>query len=281
MRYLQSILVVGVVIFMGMGNVKAQEGAFKIGVLVGPQNSWLFNQDDSDAGQELDYQTTFRFAGGITASYNFTDYIGVGIDLLYSSQGQKYKGLLTGPNYAEDLELTGNTTLNYFKVPVLFRVNSNPDAIVQFTGFVGPQISFLLGYKDEVTWTGKTSGNKITSTVEGTTITTRSEPSNSLIDGTTELTEKIYSGIDFGACLGFGATFLLSDNLQLNALLRFDYGFLDVENKNAAYKDNPDNKFWEGVKPKYAAADNANYQRPKTSNATGAFVVGISYLLGY
>jgi hypothetical protein len=263
-------IVVFLVLFMGVG--RAQQGTFKIGFLVGPQNAWLFNSDDSDAGSELDYKTTFRFAGGISASYNFTDYLGVGIDLLYSSQGQKYSGTFTD---FLPVGFTAKTTLNYLKIPVLFRVNSNPDARVQFTGFIGPQMSLLLNYKEEVTMTGIFTG--FTMTVEGTKVTVTNPTIGS---ETEELTDKIYRGIDFGACMGFGATFLLSDALQLNALIRLDYGFMDVENKEAAFKNNPSDKFWEGMKPKYQEADSPNYQRPKTSNATGALVLGLSYLIG-
>jgi hypothetical protein len=75
-----------------IGSIWAQEGAFRIGAVLLPQNTWLLNQDDSDAGPELDYEVTWGFAGGISASYNFNDYLGVGLDVLYSNQGQKYKG---------------------------------------------------------------------------------------------------------------------------------------------------------------------------------------------
>jgi hypothetical protein len=79
-----------------IGSVWAQEGAIRIGAVLLPQSTWLLNQDDSDAGPELDYESTWGFAGGVSASYNFTDYLGVGLDVLYSNQGQKYKGTQSG-----------------------------------------------------------------------------------------------------------------------------------------------------------------------------------------
>jgi hypothetical protein len=89
-----------------IGSIWAQEGAFRIGAVLLPQSTWLLNQDDSDAGPELDYEVTWGFAGGISASYNFNDYLGVGLDVLYSNQGQKYKGTqsadyLHGKDYPE------------------------------------------------------------------------------------------------------------------------------------------------------------------------------------
>ncbi len=89
-----------------IGSIWAQEGAFRIGAVLLPQNTWLLNQDDSDAGPELDYEVTWGFAGGSSASYNFNGYLGVGLDVLYSNQGQKYKGTESGITY------TAKTTLN-------------------------------------------------------------------------------------------------------------------------------------------------------------------------
>jgi len=125
-----------------IGSIWAQEGAIRIGAVLLPQSTWLLNQDDSDAGPELDYKSTWGFAGGVSASYNFTDYLGVGLDVLYSNQGQKYKGTKSGITY------TAKTTLNYLKLPLLLRFNSDPNSVVQFSAFLGPQFSFLLSYND-------------------------------------------------------------------------------------------------------------------------------------
>jgi len=125
-----------------IGSIWAQEGAIRIGAVLLPQSTWLLNQDDSDARPEQDYEVTWGFAGGISASYNFTDYLGVGLDMLYFNQGQKYKGTQSGTTY------TAKATLNYLKLPLLLRFNSDPNPVVQFSAFSGPQFSFLLSYKD-------------------------------------------------------------------------------------------------------------------------------------
>jgi hypothetical protein len=125
-----------------IGSIWAQEGAIRIGAVLLPQSTWLLNQDDSDAGPELDYKSTWGFAGGVSASYNFTDYLGVGLDVLYSDQGQKYRGTQSGTTY------TAKATLNYLKLPLLLRFNSDPNSVLQFSAFLGPQFSFPLSYKD-------------------------------------------------------------------------------------------------------------------------------------
>jgi hypothetical protein len=43
---------------------------------------------------------------------------------------------------------TAKATLNYLKLPLLLRFNSDPNSVVQFNAFLGPQFSFLLSYKD-------------------------------------------------------------------------------------------------------------------------------------
>jgi hypothetical protein len=120
----------------------------------------------------LDYEVTWSFAGGISASYNFNDHLGVGLDVLYSNQGQKYKGTQSGISY------TAKATLNYLKLPLLLRFSSDPNPFVQFNVFLGPQFSFLLSYKDRaevnVPLVGKVvqevSGKEVSITVGNTSM---------------------------------------------------------------------------------------------------------------
>lgn len=256
-----------------VGGVWAQEGTVKVGVALLPQNTWLLNQDDSDAGPNLDYETTWGFAGGITASYNFTDYLGVGLDVLYSSQGQKYKGKLTG------LDWTARTRLNYLKLPLLLRFNTDPNSPVQFSFFIGPQLNYLLSYEDRLeaasifgTIEYKASGTELVSTSLG-------------MSDTEELTEYAYKRLSFGGALGLGVGFQLTDELQLSVHFRGDYAFGDAENKNAkvdhTHHGGGLDPYWE-VKPKYDASDSgapAGYKRPPTTAITGGFMLGVVYAL--
>lgn len=248
----------------------AQEGTVKVGAALLPQNTWLLNQDDSDAGPNLDYEVTWGFAGGLTVAYNFTDYLGVGLDVLYSSQGQKYKGTLTAGTY------TAQTRLNYLKLPLLLRFNSDPNSPVQFSFFIGPQANLLLSYTDEKIETYAT-GQRTTTEVKGTEMTS---------SGTTEeLTAKIYKPFTLGAALGLGVGFKLSDELLLSLHFRGDYAFGDTENKEAkidhTHHGGGQDPYW-SVKPKYGASDTpapAGYTRPATQAITGGFMLGLTYNL--
>jgi hypothetical protein len=113
----------------------AQKG-FSISVKGTPQFSWLSNSDDNDNGK-FEKKTTFNTNFGVGGAYNFTNNLGVGIDVLYSLQGQKYD--LSG--------VEANQKLDYLKVPVMFLYNTNPDKLVSFIAKAGPQVSFLTSSK--------------------------------------------------------------------------------------------------------------------------------------
>lgn len=251
----------------------AQEGTFKVGAAILPQNTWLLNQDDSDAGPELDYEVTWGFAGGLTLGYNFTDYLGVGLDILYSSQGQKYKGKDNSGTY------TARTSLNYLKLPLLFRVGSDPNSPVQFSLFLGPQANILLSYRDKFDYTGP-GGSTASLEVKGKEVTTTiSIPPIPTITETEELTAPAYKPFTFGAVFGLGMGFKLSDELLLTLHFRGDYTFGDVENKDAAVSHgNHSDPYWE-QKPKYTSVSHGTNtsERPATAAITGGLMLGITY----
>ncbi|MCX7606479.1 MAG: PorT family protein [Bacteroidia bacterium] len=255
----------------------AQQGSLKVGVALLPQSTWLLNQDDSDAGPELDYVTTWGFAGGLTAAYNLTDYLGVGLDILYSSQGQKYKGTTSGTNW------TSRTQLNYLKLPFLLRFNSDPNSPVQFSFFVGPQLNYLLSYRDKIEAT--TSFGTATGEISGTTYTTTISGGGLTVTDSEKLTAPAYKSLTFGAALGLGVGFQLTDELSLSVHFRGDYSFGDVENKDCKVDHTThggaQEPFWE-VKPKYGASSSptpAGYKRPATSAITGGLMLGLTYTL--
>ncbi len=109
----------------------AQRGLY-FGIKGIPQISMLLNESDTD-NDALDRPLTLGGAFGVGAGINLTDYFGVGVDLLYSVEGQRYE--------------TGGTEtrqrLEYFKLPVMLTLNSNPNNAAMFLFKVGPQFSLL------------------------------------------------------------------------------------------------------------------------------------------
>ncbi len=181
--------------FMGLitaSRVNAQQG-FSVSVKGTPQFSFLQNSDDNN-NNSYSRKATFNTNFGVGAGYNFTKYLGVGIDALYSLQGQKYT--LNSIEY--------NQKINYVKVPVYFTYNTDASKVVSFIGKVGPQVSFLADAK----LTDKNSGKTI------------------------DETKDRFETATFGGAAVAGAQFKVQPQLYVTAAARFDYDFTNAEDKD-------------------------------------------------
>ena len=172
--------------------VHAQQG-FSVSVKATPQFSFLQNKDDNNYNN-YSRKATFNTNFGIGAGYNFNKYLGVGVDALYSLQGQKYT--LDNIKY--------NQKINYIKVPVFFTYNSDASKIVSFIGKVGPQVSFLTDAK-------LTDNNN---------------------DKTLDDTKDRYKTATFGGMAVAGAQFRVQPQLYITTAVRFDYDFTNAEDRN-------------------------------------------------
>lgn len=181
--------------FMGLvtaNRVNAQQG-FSVSVKGTPQFSFLQNKDDNN-NNSYSRKATFNTNFGLGAGYNFTKYLGVGVDVLYSLQGQKYD--LSNVEYKQKI--------NYVKVPVYFTYNSDASKIVSFIGKVGPQVSFL-------------TDAKLTDNNSGKTV---------------DDTKDRYKTTTFGGAALAGVQFKVQPELYVTTAARFDYDFTNAEDKN-------------------------------------------------
>ena len=172
-----------------INKVSAQKG-FSASVKTTPQFSFLENKDDNN-NNNYETKATFNTNFGIGGAYNFTGKLGIGVDVLYSLQGQRYK--LSGTEYNQKNE--------YVKVPVYFTYNSNPSKIVSFVGKIGPQVSFITSSKLD--------------DKDGKTI---------LSD-----TKARYKSTTFGGAALAGVQIKLDQNMSLVTGARFDYDFTNAE----------------------------------------------------
>jgi len=172
--------------------VSAQQG-FSVSVKGTPQFSFLQNKDDNN-NNSYSRKATFNTNFGVGAGYNFDKYLGVGVDVLYSLQGQKYD--LNSIEYKQKI--------NYVKVPVYFTYNSDASKIVSFIGKVGPQVSFLTDAKLTDNNSGKTLDD----------------------------TKDRYKTTAFGGAAVAGIQFKVQPQLYVTTAARFDYDFTNAEDKN-------------------------------------------------
>lgn len=97
-----------------------------------PQASWMWNKSDKKI-PGFDRKTLVNTGFGIGTGYNFSKRIGLGLDVLYSLQGQKY---------GED-GLEFSHRINYIKLPLALHYTINPSAKINLIGKVGPQLNIL------------------------------------------------------------------------------------------------------------------------------------------
>jgi hypothetical protein len=178
---MKKLVLIAAAFILMLPSAFAQKG-LHAGLKVTPITTWMFNKDVSDAGDDLDYKTTFGYMFGATVNYHFTDGFGLGADFLYSSQGQNFT------RFGED---GGGLKVKYLKIPVLIHFNTNSDEVVYFQGTFGPQFGVLLSAKNEFA---------------GLEIDVKDD----------------FESLNIGLVLGFGLGFNVHENFKINAGLRFD-----------------------------------------------------------
>ncbi len=178
----------------------AQQG-LEIGVKVIPQSVWIFNSDDFDVGDELDFKRKFGMAYGLNLGLNFSDNMGIQSGLLFSSQGQKYKH--EGLSYQ-----ISEIELKYLKIPFLVKFNSDPYAPTGFFLAAGIQYGFL----------------------RSATETRNNIETN--YDAINAETKDFYNKKEISYLLTFGPQFNITDNFNLTLAFRADYSTNDIEDKD-------------------------------------------------
>lgn len=167
----------------------AQKG-FQVGFELNPQYSYLYNQDDMDS-KYFNQLNAVSGHFGFSGQYGFTDKLGIGVNVLYAVQGDKY----------EWKAATRVKSLSYFKIPVMFTLNIPTETPWRFVGKIGPQVSLLTDAR--------------------------------LYDGDQSLLITNYKApfvkYDIGGVVSAGVAYQLTDHFSIDAALRYDMGFVDVE----------------------------------------------------
>jgi hypothetical protein len=257
------IICISIAALLFVCTLKVDAQQIEIGLRYNPEFAGLINKNDNNAGNKLDVTSNFEYYSfGAGAIFNFNNNFGLAVDLLFSREGQRFKGNFNGsaPDAAtyssvvntqvslNNVVIVGDyvakAELNFIKLPLMLSVTSDNTKPLFFTLLVGPQINFLEGVAQEVNHNDLDYPN---STIKPT---------------------DLYKTVTMNGVLALGGAYNLTPNLVLSARLRFDYGFDDVEKKD--------------VMVSYSGAVPVRFYstgRQATHNITGGLMIGLDFKL--
>ena len=228
-------------------SLKAQP---EIGVSLAPGTTWLINNNVSDQGANLNYRTSFGFAGGLHAGYFFTKNLGLAVELNLASFNQRYQGDVTAVHF------NAGDHLKYITIPVLFELKTPGGFYFE----IGPQFNLFSSAKGDFT-------------LDEDPFSLNYKDRN--ID--TGFSKTVVGGV-----FGLGGRFELNDNMALTAGLRFFGGFSDAtkEMSQSEYLTEFSNQKL-GFAVSFAHTDqNGGFRYEKTMAVSGSLLIGFVYAFG-
>jgi hypothetical protein len=259
-----------VLIAAGFASEATAQKGWNVGLRVTPLASWLVGHR-GDAENDTIYRPNQAYGvyAGVAGGYSFSNYTGVSAQFLYGAQGQNYESTayFTG---GDSLNILTEIRARYIKLPILFKINTNAER--KFSAFfeVGPSFDILTSVTERSTDTRNTH---LPFNFPNTYNPSREEisfyPSR----------ENTFNYFNLSAVLALGVDIKLRYNLKMYLAARFDYGFLDIENKDATYSRDQD-----GIRTEYAYyKDPANrpFYNPRRSSVnpmTLGLTLGFTYL---
>jgi hypothetical protein len=252
---------IATLLFVCALKVDAQQ--VELGVRYNPEFTGLINKNDNNAGNKLDLTSNFGyFSFGAGAIFNFNNNFGLAVDLLFSREGQRFKGNFNGssPDAAtyssvintqvslNNMVIVGDyvakAELNYIKLPIMLSLTTDNTKPFFFTLLVGPQINFLANVAQEVNHTDIEYPNSNIKPID------------------------LYKPVTIDGMLALGGAYNITTKLVLTARFRFDYGFSDVEKKDVMVS-------YSGAAPvRFYSAE-----REATHNYTVGLMLGLDYKL--
>jgi hypothetical protein len=194
----------------------AQKGLY-FGVAGTIQNTWITNQNNYGL-PEMDYKLTFGGAANFNLGYDFTNHIGIKIEVGYGKLGQKYT------DKVGDSSFTREVKMNHLMIPILFKYRTN-GAIAKFYVAVGPQFDMLLSANQNYILNGKTFEDTL-ETVSGEKFSVGQE----------ELKER-FSSLDVFARMDLGIDITLVKHILIECGLKLGYGLMDMNTTDYRLKD--------------------------------------------
>ena len=227
----KPIIIIAAFLLFWAAQGNAQTG-LKVGVRFNPEFTGLANQNDDNAGAELQSASHFsHLSFGVGAIYTLNENIGLGMDILFSREGQAFTGTFTKDEASypdaysavvarqmklNHIDVKGNYVAlaepNYIKIPIMLALTTDNSKTFFYTLMAGPQFNILHSVAQEVN-------------------------GGDLDYPNTDITPKdLYNALTIGGVLALGVSYNLTSNSVISAKLRYDYGFNDAENKDLMVK---------------------------------------------
>ncbi|MCS6904858.1 MAG: outer membrane beta-barrel protein [Bacteroidia bacterium] len=218
-KILSHILLIAIIVITFYYSAYCQK-RWQGGFMAYPQACWALNSTDRKVSNDsLKYEPTYGVAFALKGGYSFNSFIGLGANIIYSSQGQDnaYFYRLSGSKDST-VRVLNQLRLRYLKIPILFKVNTNANQKLSIGAQIGPQLDIL------------------TSIDESNNDTRYFYPSPPRIIYT-NFPERIHTfhRINLSLATSLDLDIKIHFNLKMNIQIRTDYGFLDIENKDASF----------------------------------------------
>lgn len=200
-------------------------------------NVWILKQNFYGE-PEIDYAPKVGYAFNANLGYSFTEQISAVLEIQFSRQGQKYDGKQTfGGNVYQDVKRDIN--LNYLNIPLFFKYSFGNGG-TRFRFLAGPQFSSLSSAKQTYTRDGKVIGTELTNLDKDKFVTDAEDIKDRFEKST------------FGVALDVGADIYLSKKVFVNAGMRINYEFQDINSdpyRMPAYSEpyEPSHNLWGGI----------------------------------
>lgn len=246
------------------------------GITATNHQSILYNENDWNADERLDYERVGTMSYGIEAGIQGKSGAGITVGIEKSEWTQNYFGKYEN---AGSYSMKATTKLNYMKLPIGLQLSSDPTSKAALLINGGVFFAQLTGSSDNVLmqYSGDSAQNSYSLLLENKNYTRV----NTIGTQEERLSHRPYSQNLLGAHLSIGAAFRIVRKFQLAVQFKTEYTFNDLENKKTLSTDNAIAlPFYENTYAKYTYETNAS-TRAKTNLLSMGIQVRLRYFFNW
>ena len=186
-----------------------------------PGMSFVLNDDDFAAGEELNYQVTYGSHVGLTVGFNFSEKVGVTTGFGLASINQNYVTAYDGRT--RDEQNTFNRRTTYIRIPLMVRIGGDPTAPSSAFFRFGPHLDLLAGAMGNYDTRVPIVGNRVQ--------TSENFRNYRTIFSTED--EEIYQGVTIGLTMEVGGRIRISDVMGVLLLFHLESSLTNPEGEDA------------------------------------------------